>query len=171
MLILMAGLPATGKSTLSNELAKRLSGIVFNKDQIRSAIFSPSEIEYSVEQDDLIQKIMLDAATYVLQKNPGRYVFLDGRPFSKRYQIEQAIAVANSLNQPWRILECICSDETARKRLEAQRATAEHPAANRDYGLYLRMKAEFEEITRPKAVINTERDLDQCVRSAIQALC
>lgn len=168
MLILMAGLPASGKTTLCNELAKELSGIVFNKDQIRSAIFSPTEIEYSVEQDDLIQKIMLDAAAYILKKNPGRYVFLDGRPFSKSYQIEQAVAVADSLRQPWRILECACSDETARQRLKA--SASEHPAANRDYELYLRVKTGFEEISRPKTVINSEEDLEQCVRAAVKAL-
>lgn len=169
MLILMAGLPATGKSTLSNELAKRLSGIVFNKDQIRSAIFSPSEIEYSVEQDDLIQKIMLDAATYVLQKNPGRYVFLDGRPFSKRYQIEQAIAVADSLIQPWRILECMCSEETARKRLEA--SAGQHAATNRDYTLYLRVKNQFEEVKFAKTRIDTDYSLQSCIEQVLQALC
>ncbi len=168
MLILMAGFPATGKSTLCNELAKQLSGIVFNKDQIRSAIFSPSEIEYSVVQDDLIQKIMLDAATYILLKNPERYVFLDGRPFSKRYQVEQAIAVADSLNQPWRIFECVCSDETARQRLKA--SAGEHPAANRDYELYLRVKTGFEEISRPKTVIDTDEPIGWCIGLALDAL-
>jgi predicted kinase len=170
MLILMAGLPATGKSTLCTELARRFSGVVFNKDQIRSAIFAPAEVEYTVEQDDLIQKIMLDAAAYALQKNPHRFVFLDGRTFSKSYQIEQAIAVADSLNQPWRIFECVCSDETARKRLETQRATGEHVAANRDYALYLRVKIAFQKIIRPKTVINTEERLDLCVLNAIQAV-
>jgi predicted kinase len=168
MLILMAGLPPSGKSTLCNELAKELSGVVFNKDQIRSAIFSPAAIEYSVEQDDLIQKIMLDAAAYILQKNPRRNVFLDGRPFSKSYQIERAIAVADSLKQPWRILECVCSDKTARQRLKA--SAGEHPATNRDYELYLRVKTGFEEITRPKTVINTDGSLDQCARVAVPAL-
>ena len=54
MIVLMAGLPGTGKSTLARELAARTSGRVLSKDEIRHAIFLPDEIEYSTRQDDLL---------------------------------------------------------------------------------------------------------------------
>jgi dephospho-CoA kinase len=73
----------------------------------------------------------------------------------------------STLSQPWRILECICSDESARRRLESNPA---HPAINRDYGLYLAVKARFEEITLPKAVIDTDQPLERCVDLAKKAL-
>src|SRR5205809_3994928 len=56
MLILMVGLPGTGKSTLSRALVERFGGFVIDKDVIRPALFGPSQIEYSVEQDDFCQK-------------------------------------------------------------------------------------------------------------------
>ena len=62
MLILMAGLPGTGKSTLSRALATDLGGIVIDKDQIRAALFSPPDIEYSTEQDDFCMAVMLKVA-------------------------------------------------------------------------------------------------------------
>ena len=164
----MAGLPGSGKTTLCRELASRLSGVVLSKDDIRAALFSPELIEYSSEQDDFCQKVMLETAEYIFGKHPEQRVFLDGRTFSRRYQLEQAVAAAEALKQPWRILECVCSDETARQRLEAQ--VGEHPAANRDYELYLRLKREFEEITCPKTVIDTDKPLGTCVELARDAL-
>jgi predicted kinase len=170
MLILMAGLPGTGKSALARELAAQTSGIVLGKDEIRSVLFPSSEIEYSAQQDDFCQQVMLETAAYLLRKDTQRFIFLDGRTFSRRYQIDRALDCAASLGQPWRILECVCSDITARQRLEEQARTATHPAGNRDYALYREVKAHFEAITLPKTVIDTEQPLETCIQFGLKAL-
>lgn len=168
MIVLMAGLPGTGKSTLARELAARTSGRVLSKDEIRHAIFLPEEIEYSSAQDDYCLHVMLETAGHLLSRSPSRMIFLDGRPFSRRYQIENVLAAAASLRQPWRILECTCSDETARHRLAA--GAEAHPAGNRDYQLYLEVKSRFEAIVHPRTVIDTEQPLETCVQQALAAL-
>ena len=167
MLILMAGLPGTGKSTISRALAAELGGTVIDKDHVRAALFDPADIEYSSEQDEFCMRIMLKVAGYLFRKDPDRKVFLDGRTFSRRYQLDRATGYANALSQPWRILECICSDDSARQRLESNPA---HPAINRDFSLYLAVKARFEDITLPKAVIDTDQPLEHCVELAKKAL-
>jgi adenylylsulfate kinase len=170
MIVLMAGLPGTGKSTLARELAARTSGRVLSKDEIRQAIFLPDEIEYSSRQDDFCLQLMLETAGDLLSRNSARAIFLDGRPFSRRYQIQNVLAAAASLHQPWRIVECVCSEETARRRLTADAEAGEHPAGNRNYQLYLEVKSRFEAIIHVKSVIDTEQPLETCVQLALAAL-
>jgi hypothetical protein len=45
-----------------------------------------------------------------------------------------------------------------------------HPAANRDFELYLKVKARFEEISLPKTIIDTDQPLAVCVQIAKAAL-
>ena len=101
MIVLMAGLPGTGKTTLARELAHRTQGALLSKDEIRAALFSPEDIEYSVKQDDFVMEMMLEAASFLLQKTPTRKTFLDGRTFSRRYQIDRVLKFARELAQPW----------------------------------------------------------------------
>ncbi len=167
MVVLMAGLPGTGKSTLSRALASELGGTVIDKDQVRASLFSPADIEYSTEQDDFCMAIMLKVAGYLFRKDPARLIFLDGRTFSQKYQLKRATGFSEAIGQPWRILECTCSEETARQRLSSD---ASHTAANRNFDLYLKVKASFEEIKLPKTVIDTDQSLEMCVQFAIAVL-
>ncbi len=169
MIVLMAGLPGTGKTTLAHELARCTSGRVLSKDDFRHALFAPNEIEYSSRQDDFCIQLMMETAEYLLARDPAKNIFLDGRPFSRRYQIDNVLSVAASLHQPWRIFECATTDEIARQRLEWD-ASSNHPAGNRNYQLYLEVKARFEAITVPKTVIDTSLDFETCVRRCLENL-
>jgi predicted kinase len=170
MIVLMAGLPGTGKSTLARELARRTAGRILSKDEFRHAIFTADEIEYSSRQDDFCLDLMLETAGYLLSRDPARMIFLDGRPFSRRYQIENVLNLAASLHQPWKILQCVCSEETARCRLAADASTGAHVAGNRTEHLHAEVKARFEAITHAKTIVDTDQPLETCVSLAVAAL-
>ena len=168
MIVLMAGLPGTGKSALARAVAAQIGGVVLDKDVIRASLFAKELIEYSTAQDDFVVEVMLATAGYLLQRDPKLSVFLDGRPFSRSHQIESVVAKAEQLGTPWRIVECVCSEKLALQRIEQDQKR--HVAKNRDTELYLAVKAKFEEIVRPKLVVRTSLGLETCVRKVEQYL-
>jgi predicted kinase len=167
MLVIMAGLPGTGKTTLAHELARKLGGVVLGKDEIRAALFPSELIEYSEEQDDFVVDMMLQTARYLLQRDSQRTVILDGRTFGRHDQLVHVTDFARDV-PPWRVLECVCSKETAIKRIEM--TSYFHPAANRTPELYERLAAEFQPIPEPKTMIDTDEPLDKCLEEALAAV-
>jgi predicted kinase len=171
MLIAMAGLPGTGKSTLAHHLADACAGVVLDKDVIRAALFPTALVEYSTRQDDFCMSILFQVAAYMLHNDAHLSVIIDGRTFSRTYQIEALEQLAEELHAPLKLIECTCSDESARRRLEGKRAEGKkHLAANRDYQLYLAIKARFEPIREPKLVVNTDEDLAKCLAECLAYL-
>jgi predicted kinase len=167
MLIAMAGLPGSGKSALARALATRLPAVILDKDPIRAALFPPDEIEYSTQQDDFCIAVMLQVAGYVLGKDPAKYVVLDGRPFARSYQRLAVVQFAATRELPLRFIECVCSDAAARRRLAQDVAASRHVACNRNYDLYVRLKACWEPLQEERLIIDTEAPLDACIAQCL----
>lgn len=170
MLIIMAGLPATGKSTIARRLARELPAILLDKDSIRAALFPPCEIDYSVRQDDLVVRAMLQAAQYMLHRDQAKHIILDGRPFSRVYQVTECAQVAQSLDVPFRVIHCCCSDRTARERLGRDLLDGSHIAANRDFRLYQTLKEHFEPIAQEQLLANTDDSIEVCLHHCLAYL-
>jgi predicted kinase len=167
MIIAMAGLPGTGKSAIAGRLREELRAVVLDKDRVRAALFAPEHIEYSTEQDDFCMEVMLQTAAYLLGKDRERHIILDGRTLSRQYQVARLDAFTAEHGVPLKIIQCVCSDEVARRRLERDAAEGAHLAGNRDFSLYLAVKARFEPIREPRLLVDTDNDLDTCVARSL----
>jgi predicted kinase len=165
--VLMAGLPATGKSTLARELAKRLDGVVLDKDAVRSALFPGAMTDYTAEQDDLCIEAILNAAAYLVEHRKPAYLFIDGRTFARHAQLMRVMRAAEETGSAWKVLHLACHDDVAAARLAA---APEHPAGNRNLELYHKVKASFEPILHPKLDLDTSADMDGCVERALEYL-
>lgn len=167
VVLILAGLPGTGKSTLARALAERTGGAVLDKDVIRAALFG-ARVEYTQEQDDFVQEVMLRTAAWLLAKHPGMTVLLDGRTFSRRYQRERAMAACAEMGAEWRMIECVCAEETAVRRLAEDAARGEHPAKNRGPELYGRVRETWEEIEGERLVVRTDGGLESYLGEALR---
>lgn len=164
-LIVLAGLPGTGKSTLARAIAPRLNAIVLNKDTIRAALFPQEALEYSAEQDDFVADLMLSTAGYLFQRKPDRPVILDGRTFSRAYQLRKVADYAYMVEADCVVVECVCSEESAIARIESEQET--HIARNRTPDLYRVQKAAWQAIPEPKCVANTDLPVEDCAAKVI----
>jgi adenylylsulfate kinase len=165
--IILAGLPATGKSTLAQKLAIQLERCtVLDKDRVRAALFPGPMTDYTAAQDALCMQAMIEAAAYMTRNELAGYVIFDGRTFSRRAHIDEVITAADTAGAGWKILHMTCSDAAAEARLYMP--DPEHPAGNRNAALYYRVKAEFEPILRQKLDLDTTEGVDAVVQQAIE---
>jgi predicted kinase len=155
VIIQMAGLPGTGKTTIASELARLIPATVISKDHIRHSLFSGHQVAYDREQDDFCADVAFGAAAQLLRLDPAAVIILDGRTCSRAYQVSRVRHFARQMRQGLRIIECCCAEETACQRLAADTLLGRHPAANRDPGLYRTLQPRADPIALPKLIVST----------------
>ena len=164
----MAGLPASGKSALSARLKKALKAVLLDKDHVRASLFA-EYVDYSRAQDDLCVDIMYDLTAYHLEQRPTTPIILDGRTYSRRYQIDALKRAAARSKTTIHIIECVCSEETALTRLEQDKD--KHVAQDRDAQLYRKSRAAADPITEERLVLDTDAySVGQCEQAALAYL-
>jgi hypothetical protein len=121
-------------------------------------------LDDSSAQDEIAMTAIYAAANYILRADPNRVVLIDGRTFSRTHQLRDLLALAESVQQPPRIIECVCDDKVVRGRLERDLLRGEHLAGNRTFDRYLRVKALAERPALPRLTLDTgQLSLDQCL--------
>jgi predicted kinase len=159
----MAGLPATGKTTLAEALAANTGGLVLNKDRVREAMFPGEWTEYTPEQDDVVMKAVYSAARYLLKHQRPPFLYLDGRTYRQRLHVDQAIALAEESGSSWKILHLVCDRNVIQERL----ANGTHIARNRNFELYSQLEHNSQPIERPFLLVDTTQpfrsSLENCL--------
>ncbi len=168
LLIAMAGLPGTGKTTLAAALAEKLGAAVLDKDKLRAALIEPERIEYSRKQNDAVYELLLKGAIQYLRR--GKPVILDGRTFTRKYQVERVVKFAAENDADLRFIECVCDEELALKRVLSDKEKGSHLAADRGPELYYRLKSEAEPIEIEHLSVDTGGELDGCVNICMEYL-
>lgn len=166
--VLLAGLPGTGKSTLARKLQEKLGGVVLDKDRVRAALFPEEMTDYSREQDDLCMRAILEAAVYLTERRRPPFIFLDGRTFSRRSQVDEVLRLAQQLGVAWRILLLQCAEGVVAERLQS--GAEDHPARNRNITLYQQLKTSFEAIVYPRMDVDTTKGVDALVEDVARYL-
>ena len=160
MLIIVCGLPGTGKSTLAKELGKKLNAVVLSTDFIRKKVIKRPM--YTEDEKKLIYKIMLTTTEFLLKSDIN--CILDAT-FFKEYLRMSAKAIAKRLRKKFIIVECVMDEDKVRKRIRRRRG---HSDA--DFDVYKKLRQEWENIRDEHIVADMNKSLSNVVSNVIKEI-
>lgn len=162
--IMLSGLPGTGKSYLARRLSDRLRAPVIETDFVRKTLFpQPS---YSADESAIVHWVSRLLMRKLLAR--GVPVILDATNLIER-QREMVYHVAEQAGARLVIVQTVAPEEVVRARLE-RRLTQRDPGDISDatWSVYRRMAERQEPIRRPHLVVNTSEDLEPAIDKIIR---
>lgn len=171
VLVMLCGLPGTGKSTLARELAPRLPAVVVESDQVRRRLYNPPS--YSPEESQQVHRVCHILMGWFL--NHYYHVIYDATNLYEHHrQLVVRLAARNAARLI--VVEVTAVDEAIRQRLVPRRQydlAADPPEgySDADWEVYLRMRRRAEPIQHEHISLDTSNmDVEQAVRSVLQAV-
>jgi hypothetical protein len=165
-LIVISGLPGTGKSYLALELAERLPCTVVESDAMRKVLF-PHPCYSAGESQHLFQVLHLLIEELLSRGIP---VILDATNLVEHHR-EHLYRIADRLGLKLIIVKVEAQAEVVQQRL--QRRAQVIDAGNKsdaDWAVYQRMKPKAEQIRRQHFVVDTTRDIAPVITKIIREL-
>ncbi|MBC8476750.1 MAG: AAA family ATPase [Dehalococcoidia bacterium] len=164
VLIVVSGLPGTGKSFFSRRLAERVPLLVLESDALRKALFSlPSHSAGESSQlfravHLLIEELLKDGISLVL----------DATNLSERFR-ERLYSIADRTNARLVMVLVEAPPEVVRQRLE-DRAGDPEDNSDADWSVYCQMRPSVERISRNHYVIDTSRDTEPVIDKVVREI-
>lgn len=152
LLIVVSGLPASGKSTLSEAVSRKLAAPVFSVDPIESAILK-SGVKKSFETG--LAAYLVAEVQAEMHLKLGFSVVIDAVcPAIESRDMWRDLA--RRIGADLRVIECVCPEELHRERVE-RRVRNLYGFAETTWADIERLQGEYTRWEEPKCVVNTSR--------------
>lgn len=163
ILIVVSGLPGTGKSYFCSKLAERLPFITLESDALRKVLFS--SLTYSLQESSRLFQACHRLIEQLLRR--GFSLILDATNLSERHR-EYFYSIADHLDVKLVLVWVEAPPQLVRERLKDRRN--EETKSDADWIVYQKMKSSVQPIRRNHYVVDTSRDIipviDKIVRAA-----
>lgn len=137
-MIIITGLPGTGKSTLARALADSIGSRHLNTDVIRGELGMRGQ--YDAKSKEAVYEELLKRAGELLEE--GQSVIIDGTFYKKNLR-NRFLELARRRQKSIRWIELRASEETIRQRVREDR-----PDSEADFEVYKKIKAIYEPLER-----------------------
>ncbi len=161
-LIVVSGLPGTGKTYFCNRLAERLPSVVLESDVLRKTLFSPPS--YSAKESSQLFRAIHQLIQRLLAK--GIPLILDATNLSERNR-EYLYSIADRLDAKLVLVRVEAPPEVVRQRLGARRDKPENKS-DADWEIYRKMKYSVQKIRRNHYVVDTSRDITPVLNKIVK---
>ena len=165
-LVIVSGLPGTGKSYFSRKLAERLPSAVIESDALRKQLFPTPT--YSAEESHRLFNACHRLIEELLGK--GVPVILDATNLVEHHR-EPLYRIARRLGAKLIIVRVEAPHELVRQRLQGRaEGINREDKSDAGWSIYQRMRTRVERISRNYFAVDTSRDItpviDKIVREA-----
>lgn len=150
-LLVVCGLPGTGKSTLAKKVADKINGTILRTDVIRREL---EKLDYAEEEKQKVYDEMFGRAKKLLKE--GRSVVLDAT-FDKRKNRQTASNFAQDLRADFKLIEVVCPEKIIKERLMKRKGDA----SEAKFKHYLEHKKSFQPVKEKHLIIDTSQDIDK----------
>lgn len=164
VLIMMSGLPGSGKSHLSRILAERIRAVVIESDAVRKALF-PQPC-YSADESTTVHRTCQQVMRRLLTR--GVRVVFDATNLVE-FQREIIYSLARRSGARLLIVRAVAPEEVIRERLTRRQEGADS-ASDADWHVYRRMAHREQKIQQPHVCIDTTQDTEDAVRKVMRVL-
>jgi predicted kinase len=170
-LIVFAGLPGTGKTSLARAVARELAAVYLDKDTIKECILAQAA-ELKVEQGEkLAGPLSYELLVSLARDNLtlGLSVVLDS-PAAYQLFRDKVKQLARAVRADLRLIECICTDEKLLRQHVEGRGPDAPAFRTRDWATYQRERAQFERLTDRRLVVDTAESVATNLRKVLRYL-
>lgn len=158
MIIIVFGLPGSGKSYFASKLAERINARYVNSDVIRRELFDMRK--YSREEKMNVYNVMFREMKKAILQNKS--IVLDAT-FYKRSIRNKFIEAVNKIGKRIIFIEIRAELKIITERLSRKRENSEA-----DYSVYLQIKEVFEPMEEEHLILqSTQENIDKMLNRAI----
>lgn len=143
MILIVFGLPGTGKTYFSRHLEEDIEAIHLNTDIVRKK--AGLQGRYDKKTKEKVYNLLLKEVTVKVSENHD--VIVDGT-FQKKEIRDNFWDMAKRLKQQVFFIEIKAKDETVKQRMKSERDYSEA-----DYQVYLKIKNNFETLSEPHLIL------------------
>lgn len=148
MIIIVFGLPGSGKSYFASRLATALGVKYASSDEFRLRMFSRRS--YTREEKESVYEALLEAMTFAIERKESIVLDATFGQASIRASFE---AVARRFQTPLYYIEITAPDNLIRQRLAHSR-----PNSEADYAVHLQLRDTFESLRQDHLVLTSSDD-------------
>ncbi len=164
VLLLLCGLPGTGKSYLARQLSELLPFVVIESDQVRKILFPKPR--YTAQESRLVHRTCHALMRKLLKK--GIRVIYDATNLIE-YHRELVYRIARKTDAKLVVVKTVSPEEVVRERLGIREDEALE-VSDADWRVYLQMAARQEPIQHPHLVVDTSGDIEEAVAKVLRAI-
>lgn len=168
-LVMLSGLPGSGKSYLARRLRERLRAEIVEADRVRKALFA--DPLYTAEESRLVHRVCRIVVGNILRR--GGNVIYDATNLVEFHRTF-VYRLAERCQARLVIVQTVAPEEVIRERL-ASRLAARHPfdASDADWGVYEKLKRSISKRDRfayRVTVVDTTQDVEESVARILQVI-